>query len=48
MNVGRGSVVDESALIDALETGRVGAAYLDVFDRAVAGASPLWAMRSGV
>jgi phosphoglycerate dehydrogenase-like enzyme len=29
-NIGRGSTVDQKALLDALESGRVGAAYLDV------------------
>lgn len=33
VNVGRGPVIDESALIDALETGQVHSAALDVFEQ---------------
>ncbi len=32
VNVGRGPMIDESALVDALREGRLGGAYLDVFD----------------
>ncbi|MDN5759819.1 MAG: 2-hydroxyacid dehydrogenase [Tomitella sp.] len=31
INVGRGAVIDESALVDALRTGRIGGAAMDVF-----------------
>ena len=33
VNTARGGIVDETALVDALETGKVGAAGLDVFDQ---------------
>ena len=42
-NIGRGTTVDEPALVQALESGRLGAAYLDVFaEEPLPVSSPLW------
>lgn len=42
-NVGRGATVDNRALIDALHSGRIGAAYLDVFEtEPLPPEDPLW------
>jgi phosphoglycerate dehydrogenase-like enzyme len=42
-NLGRGNAVDEAALLDALEAGRISHAFLDVFEREPLGSdSRLW------
>ncbi len=45
LNGARGSVVDTEALLDALRTGRLGGAWMDVFEQEpLPASSPLWEM----
>lgn len=49
VNVARGDKIDEPALIDALTTGPIGGAHLDVFAQEPLPAdSPLWSMKNAL
>jgi phosphoglycerate dehydrogenase-like enzyme len=49
LNVSRGEIVEESALVDELASGRLGGAYLDVFEQEpLPPDSPLWSLPNAI
>ncbi|MDZ4670322.1 MAG: D-2-hydroxyacid dehydrogenase [Phototrophicales bacterium] len=47
INIGRGAVIDENALIEALQNGTIAGAALDVFEQEpLPATSPLWEMKN--